>query len=57
MTKVEIVGDRLSRTIEGVDVILSFKKQLEVPLRQVKSVELGITDAARARLEENGVSP
>ena len=53
MTKLEIIGDKLSLTIEGIDVILSFKKHLEVPLRHVTGVELGVTKEAQARLEES----
>jgi hypothetical protein len=53
MTKVDIAGDKLLLTIEGIDVVLSFKKHLEVPLRHVKSVELGITKDAQAHLDES----
>jgi hypothetical protein len=53
MTRVEIIGDKLSLTIEGIDVILSFKKHLEVPLAHVTGVELGITKEAQARLDKS----
>ena len=53
MTKVEIVGDKLVLTVEGIDVILAFKKSLEVPLAHVTKVELGVTADAQARLDES----
>ena len=57
MTRVEIVGDKLSLTIEGIDVILSFKKHLDVPLIHVKGVESGITPEAKAKLDESIRAP
>lgn len=53
MTKVEIVGDRLRLTVEGLDVVLAFKKSLEVPLAHVSGVELGITEQAQAQLDKS----
>ncbi len=53
MTKVEVVGDKLVLTIEGLDVVLSFKKSLEVPLAHVKRATLGVTAEAQARLDES----
>ncbi len=53
MTKVEIIGDRLSLTVQGIDVILSFKKHLEVPLAHVTSADLGITREAQEHLDES----
>jgi hypothetical protein len=53
MTRVEVIGDKLSLTIEGIDVILSFKKHLEVPLAHVVGVEAGITAEAQKRLDES----
>ncbi|MCC6646673.1 MAG: hypothetical protein IT374_14010 [Polyangiaceae bacterium] len=53
MTNVEIVGDKLVMTIEGIDVVLSFKKSLEVPLDRVKRATVGVTAEAQARLDES----
>lgn len=53
MTRVEVVGDQLVMTIEGLDVVLSFKKSLEIPLARVRRVTLGVTDEAQARLDES----
>ena len=53
MTKVEIVGDRLRLTVEGLDVVLAIKKSLEVPLAHVSGVELGITEQAQAQLDKS----
>jgi hypothetical protein len=53
MTKVEIVGDKLLLTVQGIDVVLAFKKHLEVPLAHVSAVELGITEEAQAELDRS----
>lgn len=53
MTKIDIVGDKLVLTIEGIDVVLSFKKSLEVPLAHVKKVALGITEEAQTHLDDS----
>jgi hypothetical protein len=53
MTKVEIQGDKLVVIVEGIDVVLSFKKSLEVPLAHVTGAEVGVTAEAQARLDES----
>lgn len=53
MTKIEIVADKLVLTVEGIDVVLAFKKSLEVPLSHVRGATLGITAEAQARLDES----
>jgi len=53
MTKVEIIGDKLLLTVQGIDVVLAFKKHLEVPLAHVSGVELGITEEAQAELDRS----
>lgn len=53
MTQVEIVGDKLVLTVNGIDVVLSFKKHLEVPLSAVTGVEIGVTAEAQAKLDDS----
>ncbi|MEP7120865.1 MAG: hypothetical protein ABJE95_08150 [Byssovorax sp.] len=53
MTKIDIAGDKLVLTVEGIDVVLSFKKSLEVPLSHVRSAEVGVTAEAQAQLDES----
>ena len=53
MTKIEIRGDQLVLTVQGIDVVLAFKKSLEVPLSHVTGAEVGITAEAQARLDES----
>ena len=53
MTKIEIVAGKLVLTVEGIDVVLAFKKSLEVPISHVRSATVGITKEAQARLDES----
>ncbi|MFO0658703.1 MAG: hypothetical protein U0165_02560 [Polyangiaceae bacterium] len=53
MTKVEIVGDKLVLTVNGIDVVLAFKKHLEVPFSSITGVELGIAAEAQSKLDDS----
>ena len=53
MTTIELKHNKLLLTVHGFDVILSFKKHLEVPLAHVKSAEVGVAPAAREQLRHS----
>jgi hypothetical protein len=53
MTTIELTEDKLRLTVRGFDVVLAFKKHLEVPLRHVKGAEVGVAPEARERLSHS----
>ena len=52
-TKVEIAGDKLVLTVTGIDVLLSLRKHMEMPLSAVTSVEKGVSKDAQDKLGES----
>jgi hypothetical protein len=53
MTTLEILDGKLHLTVKGLDVILAFKRHLEIPLEHVKSAVVGITPAAKEQLSHS----
>jgi hypothetical protein len=53
MTTIEILGGKLHLTVKGIDVILAFKRHLEVPLENVRSAVVGVTAEVKARLHQS----
>lgn len=53
MTTIEIRGGKLHLTVNGLDVILAFKRHLEIPLEHVRGAVVGITPAAKEQLSQS----
>ena len=53
MTTIEILGGKLQLTVNGLDVILAFRRHLEIPLEHVRGAVVGITPEAKARLVDS----
>ncbi len=57
MTTIEILGGKLQLTVNGLDVILAFKRHLEIPLAHVRGAVVGITPAAHEQLRKSWKAP
>ena len=57
MTTIEILGGKLQLTVNGLDVILAFKRHLEIPLAHVSGAVVGIAPAAHEQLRRSWKAP
>jgi hypothetical protein len=53
MTTIEILGGKLQLTVHGLDVILAFRRHLEIPLEHVRGAVVGVSPEAKVRLSHS----
>lgn len=53
MAHIEITDDKLIVHVTGIDVLLSFKSKLELPLSHVVDATTHVSDEAKAQLDES----